>query len=461
METKVDPSPTWKRDITIFLSSQTLSLFGSMLVQYAIMWHITLSTKSGIAMTLSIACGFLPTFLLSPFGGVFADRYDRKRLIMLSDGMIAVVSAVLAAIYGLGFDSLWLLLAAQAARSVGQAIQQPAVGAILPQLVPEPELMRINGLNQTIMSVIMFVCPIVSGALLSVASMSVIFLVDVVTAVPAVAILAFFLKSRPVVPAQIAGTAAGKAVQETAGTVVGSQAESVAAVNDSPASELAAAERGYLEDMKLGLRYIRDHRYLVSLFLYLSILFFLVTPAAFLTPLQTARTFGEDVWRLTAIEIVFSSGMMLGGAFLAAWKGFRNRVKTLLLANLIWALCTLALGFVPWFWLYLVFMGFFGVAMPLFNAPMATMIQEHVEGEYMGRVFGVMTMLSTSVMPIAMLVFGPIADRLRIEWLLLATGAAMVLLAIFTLANKRLIEAGVPKTDAQQQEGDPPYPVWT
>ena len=428
METKTDPSPSWKRDITIFLASQTLSMFGTMLVQYAIMWHITLSTKSGLAMTLSIVCGFIPTFLLSPFGGVFADRYDRKRLIMLSDGMIAAVSAVLAAIYGLGGDALWLLLAAQAARSVGQAIQQPAVGAILPQIVPESELMRINSLNQTIMSIIMFISPIVSGALLSVASMSMIFLIDVATAVPAIAILAFFLK----VPSH-----------------------ATAAAEPAPATGLAAAERGYLEDMKLGLRYIRNHRYLVSLFLYLGILFFLVTPAAFLTPLQTARTFGEDVWRLTAIELVFSSGMMLGGAFLTVWKGFRNRVKTLLLANLIWALCTFALGFVPWFWLYLVFMGFFGVAMPLFNAPMATMIQEHVEAEYMGRVFGVMTMLSTSVMPLAMLIFGPIADRLRIEWLLLGTGAVMVLLAILTLANKRLMEAGLPKADTGAPDGVP------
>ena len=421
METSTAQAPYWKRNIAIFLGSQTISLFGSMLVQYAIMWHITLSTKSGIAMTLSIVCGFIPTFLLSPFGGVFADRYDRKRLIMVADGMIASVSAILAALYATGADSLWLLLAAQAARSVGQAMQQPAVGAILPQIVPESELMRINGINQTIMSVIMFVSPIVSGALLSVASMSAIFLVDVATALPAIAILAFFLKVPP-------------------------RAEA------SARSDLASVERGYLEDMRLGIRYIRDHRYLVSFFAYIGILFFLVTPAAFLTPLQTARTFGDDVWRLTAIELFFSSGMMIGGAVLAAWKGFRNRIKTMMLANLIWALCTLALGFAPWFWLYLVFMGFFGVAMPLFNAPMSTMIQEHVDAEFMGRVFGVMTMLSTSVMPLSMLIFGPIVDRIKIEWLLLGTGALMAALAALALGNKRLIEAGVPKADAAAAE---------
>ena len=68
----------WKKDILLFLTSQTISLFGSSLVQYAIMWYITLQTQSGLMMTISIICGFLPTFFLAPFAGVWADRYDRK-----------------------------------------------------------------------------------------------------------------------------------------------------------------------------------------------------------------------------------------------------------------------------------------------------------------------------------------------------------------------------------------------
>lgn len=61
----------WKRNIILFLGSQTVSMFGSTLVQYAIMWHVTLSTQSGVMMTLFIICGFIPTFLLSPFAGVW------------------------------------------------------------------------------------------------------------------------------------------------------------------------------------------------------------------------------------------------------------------------------------------------------------------------------------------------------------------------------------------------------
>ena len=75
----------WKRNATLFLASQTISLFGTALVQYAITWSITLETQSGVMVALSIICGFLPTFFLSPFSGVWADRYPRKTLIILAD----------------------------------------------------------------------------------------------------------------------------------------------------------------------------------------------------------------------------------------------------------------------------------------------------------------------------------------------------------------------------------------
>lgn len=107
----------WKRDIIIFLSSQTFSLFGSALVQYAIMWYVTLTTKSGMMMTLFIICGFIPTFILSPFAGVWADRFNRKYLIIIADAIIAFVTLILAITFLLGYDEIWLLFAIAAVRA--------------------------------------------------------------------------------------------------------------------------------------------------------------------------------------------------------------------------------------------------------------------------------------------------------------------------------------------------------
>jgi len=397
----------WKRDAAIFLSSQTISLLGSSLVQYALMWHVTLETKSGLMMTLYIICGFVPTFIMSPFAGVLADRHDRKKLIVLADAMIALVTLALALVFTMGGTALWLFFLAAAIRAVGSAVQGPAVGAFLPQIVPEGSLMRVSGINGTIQSVITLLSPALSGVLMSVAPLQVVFYIDVVTAASAIFVILVFLRVAP----------HAKAAQ--------------------------AQTTSYFADMKLGLRYIREHRYLVSFFLYLASFLFLITPAAFLTPLQIARSFGSDVWRLTVMEICFSGGMMAGGILIASTGGFRNRMKTMIVSHFIMAICTVALGFVPVFWLYLAVMAVFGVAMPYFNTPSSVMIQEHVEPEYLGRVFSVMTMLFTSMMPLGMLVFGPLAEIVKIEWLLLGTGALMLVLAFVVPFNKKLMEYGL------------------
>jgi DHA3 family macrolide efflux protein-like MFS transporter len=215
------------------------------------------------------------------------------------------------------------------------------------------------------------------------------------------------------------------------------------------AKAAAKQESGYLTDMMEGFRYIRDHRYLVSYFAYVGFFLFLISPAAFLTPLQVTRSFGEDVWRLSAIEMVFSVGMMAGGILISSWGGFRNRMHTMLFSNLMMALCAIALALVPSFWLYLLIMGIFGISMPLYNTPSAVIIQEHVEPDFLGRVFSVLTMLFTSIMPLAMLLFGPVADSLPIEWLLLGTGGIMVVLGLLVFRNRRLMEAGVPVARAE------------
>ncbi|WP_353948368.1 MFS transporter [Sporolactobacillus sp. Y61] len=398
----------WLKNIILFLSSQTISLFGSSLVQYAMMWYITLQTKSGMMMTLYIICGFIPTFILSPVAGVWADRYNRKHLIILSDGLVAVSTLILALFFLMGYNAIWLLFVMAAVRAFGTGIQTPAVGAILPQIVPRDKLTKVNGTNGSIQAVIMFISPIVSAALLSLASIEIIFFIDVVTAAIAISTLLTLVKIAP----------HEKAMQKQT--------------------------TSYLSDFREGLRYVRDHAFLKQFFLFFGLFFVLMAPAAFLTPLQVTRTFGGDVWRLTAIEIAFSVGMMAGGGLIAAWGGFRNRTKTLVFSTLIMGICTFALGAIPVFWIYLVFMTLFGVSMPMLNTPTTVMLQEKVEEGYLGRVFGVMGMISTSMMPIGMLIFGPIADFIKIEWLLIGTGVFILILTFLMGRDKTLVTAGEP-----------------
>ncbi|MFC8687915.1 MFS transporter [Brevibacillus porteri] len=404
----VAPNPHWKKNIILFLSSQAISLFGSSLVQYAMMWYITLNTQSGIMMTLYIICGFIPTFLLSPVAGVWADRYNRKLLIIYADAMIAFATLILAVFFLIGYNATWLLFLMAAIRAIGAGIQTPAVGAILPQIVPSDQLTRINGINGSLQAVIMFVSPMVSAALLTMSTIEMIFFIDVITAMLAIGTLLVFLK----IPLH----AKASEIQKTS----------------------------YFSDFKEGLVYIKNNDFLKKFFLFFAFFFILMAPAAFLTPLQVTRSFGDEVWRLTAIEIAFSVGMMAGGGIIASWGGFTNRVHTMTFASSIMGACTLALGIIPNFWIYLVFMALFGVAMPIFNTPTMVLVQEKVDENYLGRIFGVFGMISTSMMPIGMLIFGPIADIVKIEWLLVATGLFIFILAMLLGKNKVLIQAGKP-----------------
>jgi MFS transporter, DHA3 family, macrolide efflux protein len=396
----------WRKNIILFLSSQTISLFGSMLVQYAIMWHITLTTKSGVMMTLFIICGFIPAFFLSPIAGVWADRYNRKILIILADALIAIATLVLAILFLMGYESTWLLFVMAAIRAIGTGIQTPAVGAILPQIVPKEGLTKVNGINGSIQAIIMFVAPMVSAALLAMTSIEIIFFIDVITAAIAIFVLLTFFKI--------------------------------------PSHEKASEKQttSYFSDLKQGLMYIKNHAFLKKFFLFFAIFFVLMAPAAFLTPLQVTRTFGDEVWRLTAIEIAFSVGMMAGGGIIASWGGFKNKVYTMAFASLLMGACTLALGVTPNFWIYLIFMAVFGVAMPIFNTPTTVLIQEKVDENYLGRIFGVFGMISTSMMPIGMLIFGPVADFIKIEWLLVGTGIFILILSIFLGRDRVLLAAG-------------------
>lgn len=127
---------------------------------------------------------------------------------------------------------------------------------------------------------------------------------------------------------------------------------------------------------------------------------------------------------------------------MASWGGFRNKIYTMVLACLIMGAGTVALGFIPIFWLYNVVMAVVGLAMPMMNTPSTVLLQQKVEEEFLGRVFGVLSMISSSMMPLGMLVFGPLSDYFKIEWMLIGTGILMIVETIILLGNKVFIEIG-------------------
>jgi DHA3 family macrolide efflux protein-like MFS transporter len=135
---------------------------------------------------------------------------------------------------------------------------------------------------------------------------------------------------------------------------------------------------------------------------------------------------------------------MVGGAIMASWGGFKNRVYSMALSSFIMSFCTVGLGIIPNFWIYSFFMCIFGLAMPVFSTPSTVLLQEKVEGDYLGRVFGVSGMIHSAMMPLGMLVFGPMSDIISIELILVVTGILLIGMSFLLMTNKELVNAGRP-----------------
>ena len=277
-------------------------------------------------------------------------------------------------------------------------------------IVPEEQLTRVNGINGTIQSAFMLVSPMISGALMTAAPIQVFFFIDAATAALAIVVLLLFLRVKQ---------------------------------RNAADADAAASGIDYFADLRQGFGYIAGHPFLKSFFGFTVLFCFAAAPAAFLTPLQVARAYGEEVWRLTAVEVTFSVGMLLGGIAISAWGGFkRNRLYTMVAASALLGISTLALGFPGPFWIYLAFMTIIGVSLPFFNTPAAVLLQERIEPGYLGRVFSVLIMINSSMMPVAILIFGPLADIAPIEWQLIGTGAVMLAMAPAMFKSAPLLEAG-------------------
>lgn len=390
----------WKKKVTRFLTAQTISLFGSSLVQYAIIWYITISTSSGVMMTIATLCGYLPQIAISLFAGAWVDRYNRKIVSMTADAVIAISTLAIALSFMAGYKSTWLLFAVLIVRSAGTGIQTPAVNALIPQMVPKEHLMRINGINSTLQSLMMFLSPALSGAILTFIKIEATFFIDVITAVIGIGIM--FTISIPNIQ-----------------------------------QEKSEHKTSILHDVKLGLIYLKEHRYIMNRIIFLIAVMILISPSAFLTPLMVTRTFGADVWRLTVSEMTFSLGAVAGGILISSWGGFKNKMNTIVFATLLYGGMMIGLGSAPFYIIYLVFNFLIGISMPCFNTPVNVLLQEEVEPDMHGRVFSIVQIANACALPLGTLIFGPLADTIRIQTLLICSGTVVMIIGIIVWKGKR------------------------
>ena len=388
---------SWKRQTVLFLISQCITLFGSMLVQMAVIWYVTLETASGAWIAAFSVCSYLPQFLISFIGGVWADRYSRKSMIILADGMIAAATLVMVFMMPMISSEnglLTALLVMSAIRSLGAGIQMPAVSAVIPSLVPEKHLMRYNGINATMQSVVQFTAPAAAGAILSVGTLRATLLIDILTAVFGIGLLSCVRIARQI-------------PQEESGSM--------------------------LSEMKTGIRYSFSNKRIGKLLIVYGLFIFLSVPAGFMAGLLVSRVYGDTYWYLTASELVGFAGMTIGGMLMGIWGGFRNRIKTLTLGLVVLGIMTVGMGVSPYFILYLVLMFVYSIAITVIQTATTTLIQETADTAMQGRVFGLMGAMYSGFLPLGMLAFSPLADLLPLQWLMIGTGIPLLFISFFII----------------------------
>lgn len=406
--------PRWRRNAALFLGGQTVSMFGSMVVQYAVMWWVTFETQSGLAVALYAVAAFLPQGVVSIFGGVLADRMNRRMLIIVADGSIAAVTLALGLLMLNGVTDLWMLLVAVGVRSLGAGVQAPAVAAVIPQIVPEDQLLRVNGIFQTIQSAMMLLAPAAAGAVFGVFGIVPVFFIDVVTAVIGIGLLAFVA-----VP-------------------------TLASISEKTTS--------YRTDLIEGARYIWGHPIVRWLLVVFAIIFLLTVAPMFITPLMVARSFGAEVWMVTVLEIAFSVGMLFSGILVSTVLAKRSRIGLILFSTFGFAVVTVALGLSPNLWIFYGFMFAFGLLVPLFSAPFTTLIQETVEPDMQGRAFGYVGIVMALATPIGMVVFGPLADVISVQLLLVLAGIVTIVVMVVAMlvpSGRAAMAAGRAASPAQ------------
>ncbi|WP_240950967.1 MFS transporter [Bifidobacterium olomucense] len=427
---------SWIRRIALLLTGQAFSLLGSNIVQYALWWWIVMQEKSGWSMLLATLFGVVPQGVVSIFGGSMADRYNRKKLIMFPDLIIAGVTVVLSVSFAMGWANLTLLFVVLFIRSAGGGIQVPALQAFIPEVTPSGKLLRVNSIYSIINSANMIAAPALAAVLINIAPLWSILLIDVTTAIIGVGFVALIRvpKNDKAPIATDTDTADVSSVPEASGID-----KTTVTQHTGPVSQVMAGVRRTFADLKDGFVYTMKHPYLRGVIFGDALTFIMSVAPMNLTLLLMTREYeGIDLNlgfvnlttasdKLAANELGWSIGMLVGGAMMSSLgarmlRSTRVQMRVASLSVALVGLTILGLGIAPNLLVYLIIDVASGIATATCVGPMRTIIQTESDEKMVGRVFGLDTTMTTFGLPIGMLVFAPLADIIPISWVFVAGG---------------------------------------
>lgn len=384
MTTDLQPtnSPWAKKFYTIF-AGQAFSIFGSGLVQFALVWYLTQKTGSATVLAMATLAALLPETLLSPLAGTLIDRWNRRVIMIVADASIALATVALAVLFATDTIQIWQIYVIMILRAVGGIFHFSAMNASTTMLVPSEQLQRVSGINQSLRAAINIVAPPTGALLLGILPMQGVLFIDVSTALLAILPLLFLSIPQP--------------LRET----------------DAEGKPTTTV----LQDMKEGFGYITAWPGLMVIIGMALLANFLLTPTGALMPLLVTKHFGLGALQFGLMDSIWAFGMVSGGLLLGIWGGFKKKIWTAMSGLAGLGLGILIVGIAPanMFWLAVGGMTISGMMNPIVNGPLIAIMQSSVKPEMQGRVMGVIISLATLMTPLGLVIAGPVSDAIGIR----------------------------------------------
>ncbi len=375
-------------------------MFGSSLVQFALVWWITQTVGTATALTIATLVGFVPQVILGPVAGALVDRWNRRLVMMVSDSIIALCVLALAFLFSNGVAQIWHIYVLMFIRSACGAFQWPAMQASTSLMVPKEQLTRVGGMNQTLQGLMGVLAPPAGALLIGVIPMQSVLLIDVVTAAIAVGCLFFVSIPQPE-----------------------KKAADPADMRNKPS---------LLQDMREGLHFVANWRAMFIIILISMLLNFVLTPAGSLMPLLVKQHFSGGATQLATLEAALGIAIIAGGILLSTWGGFKRRMLTSVIGVIGIGIGFLVVGLAPahLFSMAVVGMGVLGLGQVLANGAVIAIFQTLIPHHMQGRVMSLVGSAAMLMTPLSLAIAGPVSDYIGLRVWYWIGGSVCVLVGI-------------------------------
>ncbi|MCE7733429.1 MAG: MFS transporter [Candidatus Heimdallarchaeota archaeon] len=384
-----------------FLSGQWVSSIGSRIVQFSIIWWITITTLDPFMLGLAAFLGLGSQILVGLFAGVFVDRYSRKKIIGTVDFLQALATFILIYLFTIGESSITSILILLTLRGAFQGLQDPALRAIIPVLVPRDKLTKINSMNFLANGLIALSGPVIAAVLIGfvgIENLHIILWADVVTFLIAVVPLIFV---------------------------------KIPSVVKSKQGEKSSFRKEFGE----GFGFLRERRGLLNLLIMYAGINLVLSSFFVILPLAVIDLFDGDEYILAIALGANQAGTILISLLLSGKTLFKKNTTGIFLGIFFGVFGILIIGFAAIFGsveALIAGMVIIGLGIPVANVHSMTIWQTVVPLDLQGRVISVRMVISQIVSPVSLLGAGIVAKYTGITVLILGVSIFGLLLLFYS-----------------------------